>query len=49
MQHIPFIKNVINELYYNLSVFVTLWLNYYENSSLKNRNTRQRSLYIVTG
>jgi len=29
MQHIPFIKNGI-KLYYNLSVFVTLWLNYYE-------------------
>ncbi len=29
MQHIPFIKRALNELYYNLSVFVTLWLSYY--------------------
>jgi hypothetical protein len=26
-------KMALNELYYNLSVFVTLWLDYYENDS----------------
>jgi hypothetical protein len=33
VQHILFIKNGIklNELYYNLSVVVSLWLNYYWN------------------
>ena len=33
MQPILFIKMALNELYYNLSVFVTLWLNYYGESN----------------
>jgi len=28
--NVVFIKTVLKELYYNLRVFVTLWLNYYK-------------------
>ena len=28
------LKMALNELYYNLSVFVTLWLNYYDTGTL---------------